>query len=140
MGVPWRSTSARAFVGQEFVDAGIPGALYVFSGPEKPEPPAEFRRGDCDGDGQVNPDLTDAVFPPQLQLPRRARAALPRSLRCGTATGESPARSHDAVYLLTHNFLGGRPRGRAVSGLRRGRARDRHDPWVHDSACELPLA
>ena len=45
-----------------FVAAGKLNTLYVFSGPEKPRSQTQFRRGDCDGDGQVTPDVTDAVF------------------------------------------------------------------------------
>jgi ELWxxDGT repeat protein len=67
-----------------------------------------FRRGDCDGDGQVTGVVTDAIFLLSFNFLGGAR---PPCLAACDSNGDGSAIGTvtDAVYLLSFNFLGGPP-------------------------------
>ena len=77
--------------------------------PESPSAP-RFLRGDCNGDGTVEGQVTDAVFLLSYNFLGGPR---PPCLAACDANGDGKAEGQvtDAVYLLTFNFLGGLRRG-----------------------------
>ncbi len=85
---------------------GIPdecdGVLPVF------DSRVRFRRGDCNGDGRVAGQVTDAVF---LLNYNFSAGAKPPCLAACDANGDGRVEGQvtDAVYLLTFNFLAGAP-------------------------------
>jgi hypothetical protein len=89
------------------VAAGLPGenlflgscCLGVSAGPR-------FLRGDCDGDGTVTGQVTDAVF---LLLYNFQGGSAPKCLMACDVNGDGEVTGQvtDAVYLLSFNFLGG---------------------------------
>jgi regulation of enolase protein 1 (concanavalin A-like superfamily) len=79
--------------------------------PEPPEPEptiGPFLRGDCNGDGQVSGQVTDAVFLLNFNF---TGGAVPPCLAACDANGDGQVTGQvtDAVYLLQFNFLGGPP-------------------------------
>jgi hypothetical protein len=69
-------------------------------------PPARFRRGDCDGDGEVTGQVTDAVF--LLNWSFLAGPEPPCLAACdANGDGRVGGQVTDAVFLLNYNFLGG---------------------------------
>jgi hypothetical protein len=70
--------------------------------------PDFFIRGDCDGDGSVGGQVTDAVV---LLRYNFLGAEEPPCLAACDADGDGAIRGTvvDAVYLLRHGFLGGPP-------------------------------
>ena len=69
-------------------------------------PPNPFLRGDCNGDGQVTTDVTDAVF--LLNYNFRGEQRPPCLAACdANGDGKAEGRVTDAVYLLYHNFRAG---------------------------------
>ena len=70
--------------------------------------PAQFTRGDCDGDGEVSGIVTDAVF--LLNFNFAGRAPPPCFAACDVdGDGEIRGVVTDAINLLRFNFLGGAP-------------------------------
>ncbi len=67
-----------------------------------------FLRGDCNGDGQAEGQVTDAVF---LLTYNFLGGPKPACLAACDANGDGRVEGQvtDAVYLLTFNFLGGSP-------------------------------
>jgi hypothetical protein len=67
-----------------------------------------FRRGDCDGDGEVRGVVTDAVYLLNFNF---LGGTIPGCLAACDANGDGQVLGvvTDAVYLLTFNFLGGPP-------------------------------
>jgi hypothetical protein len=65
-----------------------------------------FRRGDCDGDGQIGGVVTDAVFLLNFNFLGGSR---PPCLAACDANGDGTVTGSvtDAVFLLTFNFLDG---------------------------------
>jgi hypothetical protein len=70
--------------------------------------PVEFIRGDCNGDGAVSGQVTDAAF---LLNHSFAGGPAPPCLAACDADGDGgvTGRVTDAIYLLNFNFLGGAP-------------------------------
>jgi concanavalin A-like lectin/glucanase superfamily protein len=69
---------------------------------------AIFLRGDCDGDGSVGGQVTDAVF--LLDHNFRGGGEPPCLAACDAdGDGRTEGQVTDAVYLLTFNFQGGPP-------------------------------
>ncbi len=65
-----------------------------------------FRRGECDGDGQLEGQVTDAVF--LLNYNFRGGSKPPCLAACdANGDGQVEGQVTDAIYLLTYNFLGG---------------------------------
>jgi len=65
-----------------------------------------FIRGDCNGDGQVTGQVTDAVF--LLNYNFLGGAVPPCSAACDiNGDGQWMGQVTDAVYILNYNFLGG---------------------------------
>jgi hypothetical protein len=75
------------------------------SGRCAPEP-IPFLRGDCDGDGRVTGQVTDAVFLLQFNY---SGGAEPPCLAACDANGDGSVLGEvtDAIYILRFNFLGG---------------------------------
>jgi hypothetical protein len=79
--------------------------------PEPPEPEPEpaagpFLRGDCNGDGQVAGQVTDAVF--LLNFNFTGGPEPPCLAACdANGDGQVSGQVTDAIYLLQFNFLGG---------------------------------
>ena len=67
-----------------------------------------FLRGDCDGDGQVSGQVSDALFLLGFNF---LGSPEPSCLAACDANGDGAVRSGvaDAIYLLTASFLGGPP-------------------------------
>ena len=65
-----------------------------------------FLRGDCNGDGQVEGQVGDAVF---LLVYNFLGGEKPSCLSACDADGDGSVEGQptDAIYLLTFNFLGG---------------------------------
>jgi hypothetical protein len=76
---------------------------------EEPPPPAgKFKRGDCNGDGEVSGVVTDAVF--MLNFNFLGGPDPPCAAACdANGDGAFPGTVTDAVYVLNFNFLGGPP-------------------------------
>jgi len=71
-------------------------------------PTGKFIRGDCNGDGRVTGQVTDAVF--LLNYNFLGGEAPPCSAACDiNGDGAWTGQVTDAVYLLNYNFLGGTP-------------------------------
>jgi hypothetical protein len=70
------------------------------------EPQLRFVRGDCDGDGSVIGQVTDAIFLLAFNFTGEPE---PRCLAACDANGDGEIIGEvtDAVYLLAFNFLGG---------------------------------
>jgi hypothetical protein len=67
---------------------------------------ARFRRGDCDGDGAVGGNVTDAIH--LLNFNFLGGLAPPCAAACdANADGAVFGSVTDAVYILTFSFLGG---------------------------------
>jgi hypothetical protein len=65
-----------------------------------------FLRGDCDGNGEVAGEVTDAVF--LLNYNFLGGAEPPCLMACDVnGDGDATGQVSDAVYLLSFNFLGG---------------------------------
>jgi hypothetical protein len=93
--------------------------------PDECEPPPAtlFRRGDCDGDGQVRGVVTDAVYLLNFNFLGGTR---PECLAACDSNGDGDVIGvvTDAVYLLTFNFLGGPPPGAPFPECGAGTAAD----------------
>jgi hypothetical protein len=100
-GVDW--VLAGGHGGPEVIKSDSPGAVYVVFGPSRETP---FRRGDCDGDGGVKGQVTDAVF---LLNYNFLQGPEPPCLAACDANGDGSVLGQvtDAVFLLTYNFLQG---------------------------------
>jgi hypothetical protein len=83
-----------------------------------------FRRGDCNGDGQVTGVVTDAVFLLGFNF---LGTDPPQCLAACDVNGDGQVRGlvTDAVYLLTFNFLGTSPPPGPFPGCGTGLASDR---------------
>ena len=89
--------------------------------PNEKCPPAEARfiRGDCDGDGVVSGQVTDAIV--LLNHNFSGGPAPPCLAACDAdRDGEVLGRVTDAIFLLNFSFVGGPPPRVALSGLRSG--------------------
>jgi hypothetical protein len=76
--------------------------------PPKPKGAGPFVRGDCNGDGQVSGQVTDAVFMLNFNFTGGARP--PCMAACdANHDGQFTGQVTDAVYVLAFNFLGGPP-------------------------------
>jgi hypothetical protein len=75
---------------------------------ESPTAPPRFLRGDCNGDGEVTGQVSDAVF---LLSHNFLGGPEPGCLAACDINGDGQVLGQvtDAVYLLIHNFLGGPP-------------------------------
>ena len=74
--------------------------------PAAPPGVGPFLRGDCNGDGTVTGQVTDAVF--LLDFNFTGGAAPPCAAACdANGDGSFSGQVTDAVYLLNFNFLGG---------------------------------
>jgi type II secretory pathway pseudopilin PulG len=82
-----------------------------------------FRRGDCDGDGQITGVVTDAVV--LLSFNFLGATAPPCLAACdANGDGEVTGTVTDAVYLLSYNFLGGPPPPAPFPGCGAGKPSD----------------
>jgi len=83
------------------------GVYLIKLAPEEPIP-ERFLRGDCNGDGRVAGQVTDAVY---LLNYNFGGGAKPPCLAACDANGDGRVKGQvtDAVYLLTFNFLAGPP-------------------------------
>ena len=88
-------------------DAGGWDVYVIKLAPEGPIA-ERFLRGDCNGDSQVEGQVTDAVY--LLNYNFLGQEEPPCLAACdANGDGRVEGQVTDAVYLLTHNFLGGAP-------------------------------
>lgn len=108
----WDVTSPGVCTGEGEEERGALHASraiqFRFEPIEPIEPPPEelFIRGDCNGDGEVKGQVTDAVF--LLNYLFLGGEAPPCQAACDP-NGDGVVDLSDAVYLLAFNFLGGPP-------------------------------
>jgi RNA polymerase sigma factor (sigma-70 family) len=100
------SDDGRVIVGDGISPGGEKEAFRATLMPSPPPAGPRFRRGDCNGDGTVAGQVTDAVY---LLAFNFLGGPEPPCLAACDANGDGRVQGQvgDAIYLLTHNFLGG---------------------------------
>ncbi|MBI4586406.1 MAG: PKD domain-containing protein [Planctomycetes bacterium] len=106
--IPWLPATLLGGVAAARGGAWLPGskALHaVVTDLEAARPLPDFRRGDCNGDGEVSGSVTDPIF--FLQYNFLGGAAPPCRAACDANGDGDLSGVTDAIYLLEFNFLGG---------------------------------